>query len=79
MSCGRLSWKLTGYVVAETFECHVGIMSAHEPVRLTDTGFAAVARALADPRRYSILTGIAASTEPLPAAGCARRRISAQQ
>lgn len=33
---------------------------------LTDTQFAAIARALADPRRYSILKEIAASTEPLP-------------
>jgi ArsR family transcriptional regulator len=34
--------------------------------RLTDRQFAAVARALADPRRYSILGEIAAATGPLP-------------
>ena len=41
-------------------------MSTREPSRLTSAEFSAVARALADPRRYSILTDIAASSDPLP-------------
>lgn len=37
-----------------------------EPPSLTENQIAAIARALADPRRYSILKEIAASAAPLP-------------
>ena len=44
----------------------MSVMSAREPSRLTSAEFSAVARALADPRRYSILTEVAASSDALP-------------
>ena len=49
-------------------------MSAPEPSRLSSAEFGAVARALADPRRYSILTEVAASIDPLPCCGLLEAR-----
>jgi hypothetical protein len=41
-------------------------MAATESVQLTDRGFSAVARALAEPRRYQILEQVGEATGPLP-------------
>ena len=49
-------------------------MRVPEPAGLTGAEFAAVARALADPRRYGILTEIAAATDPLPCCGLREAR-----
>ena len=40
--------------------------AANQVATLTDRQFAAIARALADPRRYSILRQIAGASDPLP-------------
>lgn len=40
--------------------------TADEPSRLPDRQFAAIARALADPRRYGIVSEIASASTPLP-------------
>src|SRR5260370_4042298 len=41
-------------------------MAAAKSVRLTDRQFSAIARALAEPRRYQILKQIREATAPLP-------------